>query len=96
MSPDQIVRAWKRASHGECLDTGLAMPTHPIQPIEIADHELDLAGASATQTTEYLETLGCCQGFTQYGMCDVTAGMPGFCTTFCITIVFTTPSICKR
>jgi mersacidin/lichenicidin family type 2 lantibiotic len=96
MSPDQIVRAWKDADYGEYLGAAAAqVPAHPVGPLDIADSALDLAGASQELRTEYVETLGCCQGFTQYTMCDFTAGPLGpYCTTFCITIVLTNSSIC--
>ncbi|HET7373210.1 MAG TPA: hypothetical protein VFJ20_07475 [Gemmatimonadaceae bacterium] len=89
MSPDQIVRAWKDADHD--ADLGGA-GTHPIGRIDIADAALDLAGA-VDERTEYLETLGCCQGFTQVDKCDVTAGYP-LCTMGCLTIFWTTSQVC--
>ena len=93
MSPDEIVRAWKDADHGACrVSEGAAVPQHPVGPIDIADSALDLAGGSVA-STEYLETLGCCQGFTQAGRCDVTAGYP-ICTMFCFTIFLTEKSLC--
>jgi mersacidin/lichenicidin family type 2 lantibiotic len=94
MSPDQVVRAWKDADYGEGLGVAASLPPHPVGPIEIADSALDLAGASVELRTEYVETLGCCQGFTQAGMCDVTAGFPGMCTGLCFTIFLTSSSIC--
>ena len=94
MSPDQVVRAWKDADYGEGLGGAASLPAHPVGPIEIADSALDLAGASVELRTEYVETLGCCQGFTQAGMCDFTAGFNGMCTSLCFTIVFTAVSIC--
>ena len=50
------------------------------------------AGA-VDERTEYLETLGCCQGFTQVDKCDVTAGYP-LCTMGCLTIFWTTSQVC--
>jgi mersacidin/lichenicidin family type 2 lantibiotic len=91
MSPEQIVRAWKDEDHAEGLD-GAAPPAHPIGRIEIADDALDLAGG-VDERTEYLETLGCCQGFTQVDKCDVTAGWP-YCTMACLTIFWTTTTVC--
>ena len=91
MSPDQIVRAWKDADYGACLPAA-SVPVHPVGPIDIADSALDVAGASV-YATEYVETLGCCQGFTQAGKCDVTAGWP-YCTVFCLTIVMTHVQLC--
>jgi mersacidin/lichenicidin family type 2 lantibiotic len=97
MSPDQVVRAWKDADYGACLDAAgtPAPPASPVGRIEIDDAALDLAGASVAMRTEYLETLGCCQGFTQPGMCDATAGMGGICSVFCFTIFWTTPTVCS-
>ena len=94
MSPDLIIRAWKDVDRGACRPASqeAALPAHPIGPIDIPDSALDLAGASDART-EYLETLGCCQGFTQAGKCDVTAGVI-YCTMGCLTIVWTTSSIC--
>lgn len=94
MSPDQIVRAWKDPDHGTCFgpDGGTSVPQHPVGPIDIADGALDLAGGSVA-STEYLETLGCCQGFTQAGKCDVTNGYP-ICTMYCFTVWLTAVSLC--
>jgi mersacidin/lichenicidin family type 2 lantibiotic len=92
MSPDQIVRAWKDADHATSPGS-VRVPDHPVGRIDIADEALDLAGA-ADERTEYLETLGCCQGFTQVDKCDVTAGYP-YCTMGCLTIFWTTSSICS-
>jgi mersacidin/lichenicidin family type 2 lantibiotic len=94
MAPDQIVRAWKDAEYGACLlaDGAASVPPHPVGPIDIEDSSLDVAGGSVA-STEYLETLGCCQGFTQAGRCDVTAGYP-ICTMFCFTVFLTAVSLC--
>lgn len=97
MSPDQVIRAWKDADYGACLasDAGPTLPAHPIGPIDLADSALDLGGGSVA-TTEYVETLGCCQGITQAGMCDLTAGGGLFvCTTLCITVWMTTKPVCR-
>ena len=91
MSPDQIGRAWKNPQPAANLG-GAAEPAHPIGRIDIADDALDLAGG-VDERTEYLETLGCCQGFTQVDKCDVTAGYP-YCTMSCLTIFWTTTQIC--
>ena len=95
MSPDQVVRAWKDAEYGSCLgdDGSASRPAHPIGPIDIGDSALDVSGTSIANRTEYIETLGCCQGFTQAGKCDVTAGFP-YCTFACTTIVWTNSAIC--
>ncbi len=99
MSSDQVIRVWKDADYGACLDANPAtpLPAHPVGPIELADGALDLGGGSVAVSTEYAETLGCCQGVTQAGMCDLTAGGGVFvCTTLCATVWFTTRSICKK
>lgn len=90
MSPDQIVQAWKDADHAPRL--AAEVPPHPIGRIDITDGALDLAGAFDDRT-EYLETWGCCQGFTQVDKCDITAGYP-YCTVSCLTIFLTTTSVC--
>jgi mersacidin/lichenicidin family type 2 lantibiotic len=100
MSSDQVIRAWKDADCGARRDADAAtrLPAHPVGPIELADSALDLGGGVAV-TTEYLETLGCCQGVTQLGagMCDLTAGGGVFiCTTLCMTVWFTTKSTCQK
>jgi mersacidin/lichenicidin family type 2 lantibiotic len=100
MTSDQVIRAWKDADYGACLDADAAtqLPAHPVGPIELADSALNLSGGVAA-TTEYLETLGCCQGITQLGagMCDLTAGGGVFiCTTLCATVFLTTRSICQK
>lgn len=94
MSPDQVIRAWKDPDYAACHDQAEeAVPTHPVGPIEITDRALDVSGASIAIRTEYVETLGCCQGFTQAGKCDVTAGYP-YCTMSCFTIFLTNSGIC--
>ena len=95
MSPDRVVRAWKDADYGACLrpEESRALPAHPVGPIDIDDRALDLAGASV-ESTEYLETLGCCQGITQAGKCDITAGYM-YCTMGCLTIFWTHWDWCK-
>ena len=95
MSPNQIVRAWKDVDYRADLgaDAAAALPASPVGEIAIADSLLDVSGAAAR--TEYVETLGCCQGFTQAGRCDFTAGGGGFlCTAFCFTIFWTASEIC--
>jgi len=68
-----------------------------VGPIELTDRALDVGGGSVAVSTEFAETLGCCQGITQAGMCDLTAGGGVFvCTTLCATVWFTTRSICKK
>lgn len=99
MSSDQIIRAWKDADYGACFDADPATspPAHPVGPMELPDRALDISGGSLAVSTEYAETLGCCQGVTQAGMCDLTAGGGVFvCTTLCATVWFTTRSICKK
>ena len=99
MSSDHVVRAWKDADYGASLDADLAtrLPAHPVGPMELADSTLDLGGGRGAATTEYAETLGCCQGVTQAGMCDLTAGGGVFiCTTLCATVFLTTRSICQK
>jgi mersacidin/lichenicidin family type 2 lantibiotic len=95
MSPDQVVRAWKDADYNACIgnDASASVPAHPIGPIDITDRALDVSGASIAIRTEYVETLGCCQGFTQAGKCDFTVGYP-YCTVACLTIVLTNASLC--
>ncbi len=99
MSSDHVIRAWKDADYGACLDadTATRLPAHPVGPMELADSALDLGGGVAV-TTEYAETLGCCQGITQVGgVCDLTAGGGIFvCTTLCVTVWWTTRSVCRK
>lgn len=94
MSPDQIVHAWKDADYAASLapEAAASLPASPVGAIELSDSALDMiAGGDAS--TEYLETLGCCQGFTQTLKCDVTIGFP-YCTCQCITIFLTNPEVC--
>ena len=95
MSPDQVIRAWKDAAYGACLgpEGTASLPANPVGSVDIADSALGLAGGYVA-TTEYVETLGCCQGFTQAGKCDVTLGYP-YCTMGCLTIVWTQLNWCK-
>ena len=97
MSPDQVIRAWKHADFGTGLaaDSESSLPANPVGSIDIADSSLGMAGGRYANTTEFLETLGCCQGFTQGGgKCDVTLCYP-YCTMGCITILLTAASICS-
>jgi mersacidin/lichenicidin family type 2 lantibiotic len=101
MSSDQVIRAWKNADYGTCLNPALAtsVPAHPVGPIDLPDSALGVGGGSGAVSTERVETLGCCQGITQVGagMCDLTAGGGIFvCTTLCMTIWFTTKSVCAN
>lgn len=97
MSPDQIVHAWKDADFAADLDptTAATVPPSPVGAIELSDSALDMAAGGEAASTEYVETLGCCQGFTQLGKCDVTAGYP-WCTVFCFTILFTGDWLCPE
>ena len=90
MTPDQIVRAWKDADYGAALplDEAAVVPAHPVGDMDLADESLDLVAGGYVASTEYLESLGCCKGFTQSGYCDVTAGIP-VCTMGCWTVFWT-------
>lgn len=97
MTANEIVRAWKDADYGATLsrDEASRLPENPIGAIDLPEEALDLAaGGRMIGTTEYLESLGCCQGFTQASRCDLTAGMPGMCSVFCFTFFMTSGSIC--
>jgi mersacidin/lichenicidin family type 2 lantibiotic len=86
MSPEQIVRAWKDADYNATLGPeAAAIPPSPVGHVDLAEAALDAAGGDMAARTEYFETLGCCQGFTQAGKCDVTVGLAA-CTQVCITI----------
>jgi mersacidin/lichenicidin family type 2 lantibiotic len=87
MTPDQIVRAWKDADYGATLpqDEAAVLPPSPVGAIDFGGDALDLAAGGHIAGTQYLETLGCCHGFTERGYCDFTAGYP-YCSGFCITI----------
>ena len=96
MSPNQIVRAWKDADYRARLaaESAGAIPAHPVGDIDIADSMMELSGGEDART-EYFETLGCCQGFTQADKCDFTAGGGGFmCTSFCFTVFMTSSLFC--
>ena len=95
MSPNQIVRAWKDVEYRAQIAAGSAesVPASPVGEIDLADSLLDVSGGY--ERTEYVETLGCCQGFTQYGKCDFTAGGGGFlCTGLCFTFIMTAVDWC--
>ena len=93
MTPDQIVRAWKDAHYCSDLATNhAALPPNPVGPIDLTDEAIDLAAGGDIAGTEYLESLGCCNGITERTHCDITAGY--ICTTTCFTIFFTADSIC--
>jgi mersacidin/lichenicidin family type 2 lantibiotic len=96
MSPQQIVRAWKDADYRAELtsDATASVPASPVGDIDLADSQLDLAGGEDIRT-EYMETLGCCQGFTQAGKCDFTSGGGAlFCTALCFTFWMTSHQVC--
>jgi len=95
MSPDQIVQAWKDADYAAALapDAAATLPANPVGAIELSDAALDTVAGGADYRTEYVETLGCCGGFTESGKCDVTIGFP-YCTMQCFTIILTNPKIC--
>ena len=97
MCSDHIVRAWKDADFRAQLsaESAAAVPAHPVGDIDIADSLLEISGGDASRT-EYLESLGCCQGFTQVNKCDFTAGGGMFvCTGLCLTIFFSNTGICE-
>ena len=96
MSPDQIVRAWKDADYSACLtpEAAAALPANPVGRIDLSDAALDVAGGDMAIRTEYVETLGCCEGFTQAGKCDFTVGIR-YCTELCITIFYSHWSWCQ-
>jgi len=97
MTPDQIVRAWKDVEYGNALPTEEAsmVPAHPVGDIELSDDAMGhVAGGMPLGGTQYLESLGCCKGFTQSGYCDITAGPIGYCTTACMTFFLTGGGIC--
>jgi mersacidin/lichenicidin family type 2 lantibiotic len=96
MSPNQIVRAWKDADYRTHLTTEAAasVPPNPAGDIDVADSMLDLSGGEEART-EWLESLGCCQGFTQDGRCDFTSSGGGYmCSILCFTILMTAHEWC--
>jgi mersacidin/lichenicidin family type 2 lantibiotic len=93
MTPDQIVRAWKDADYGTTLGDASALPPNPVGAIELTDDAIGLVAGGYAAGTQYLESLGCCKGFTQSGYCDFTVGYP-YCTNYCVTIILTGVSLC--
>ena len=96
MSPQQIVRAWKDTDYRAELtsDAAASVPASPVGDIDLADSQLDLSGG-AEMRTEYMESIGCCQGFTQSGKCDFTSGGGMLaCTSLCFTIWMTAHQVC--
>lgn len=96
MSPNQIVRAWKDGDYRASLsaESGMAIPAHPVGGIALTDAMFELSGGEESRT-EYFESLGCCQGFTQAGKCDFTAGGGAFyCTGLCFTLILTQVDWC--
>ena len=92
---DDTIRAWKDREFRDTLfgTSLLALPAHPAGEIDAPSGPLDPVAGGAS--TEYLLTLGCCQGVTAVcvGLTDAGAGMP--CTSLCLTIWFTTRTMCK-
>jgi mersacidin/lichenicidin family type 2 lantibiotic len=96
MLPEHVIRAWKDADYRPDADAfGADIPPNPAGSINLPDSALDVAGGDLAARTEYLESLGCCQGFTQATRCDFTAGPIGFCTTFCLTITMSQWDWCQ-
>ena len=94
MTPDQIVRAWKDADYRSELSSAGAtpLPPNPVGPIDLTDEAIDLAAGGDMAGTQYLESLGCCNGITQRGYCDITTAFP--CTLYCFTIFWSDSAIC--
>ncbi len=90
---DIQIRAWKDQDFRATLDADAqaALTPHPAGRPADAPESLDhIAGG---ESTEWLLSLGCCQGFSQ-GCQGLTEHAP-YCTVSCITIWWTTRAACK-
>jgi type 2 lantibiotic, mersacidin/lichenicidin family len=93
--PNDSVLAWKDRDYRDTLAgrSLSALPAHPAGDIDAGNEQLDLVVGGAS--TEYLLTLGCCQGVTS-NCAGFTVQGPGQpCTVACITIWWTTSSVCN-
>lgn len=93
--PNDTIRAWKDPEYRDTLlgTSRAALPAHPAGEIDTLGDQLDLVAGGAS--TEYLLTLGCCQGLTA-DCGGVTVQMPAMiCTVGCVTIWWTTKSVCQ-
>ena len=93
--PTDTIRAWKDPAFRDtlCETSRAALPAHPAGEIDALNDRGELVTGGAS--TEYLLTLGCCQGLTS-NCGGATVQAPGMlCTVACITIWWTTKAICK-
>jgi len=89
---DTLIRAWKDQHFRDSLPhaTRAALPANPAGELANIDPEVG-AAVGGESRTEFLLTLGCCQGFTQF--CGAFTG-GSVCTSDCMTIWLTTDAIC--
>lgn len=89
---DTLIRAWKDQNFRDSLPhaTRSALPANPVGDIVGIDHEIG-AAVGGESRTEFLLSLGCCQGFTNacYGFTEGPV-----CTGVCGGIWMTTDAIC--
>jgi mersacidin/lichenicidin family type 2 lantibiotic len=92
---DDTIRAWKDREFRDTLSgtSLLALPAHPAGEIDAPIGPLDPVAGGAS--TEYLLTLGCCQGVTAVCNGFTDAGGVIYCTVMCLTILMTTRTMCK-
>ncbi len=93
MLPHDIVRAWKDADFRDSLGDAQAVPSHPSGSLDLPDDLLEHVAGGAS--TEYLLSLGCCQGITTKCM-TLTSGMPIGCTAGCLSVMLTNHHICQQ
>jgi mersacidin/lichenicidin family type 2 lantibiotic len=89
---DTLIRAWKDQNFRDSLPhaTRAALPAHPAGEVANIDHQVG-AAVGGESRTEYLLSVGCCQGFTN-ACWGFTGG--AVCTSDCMSIWMTTDAIC--
>lgn len=85
---DMLIRAWKDQDFRESLDSDALrqLPANPAGDAGSVPEEL--GSAAGGMNTEYLLTMGCCNGFT--AGCPTFTAMVPMCTSTCgVSILFT-------
>ncbi len=93
--PNDTIRAWKDREYRDtlCGTSRAALPAHPAGEIDAPSERMDLVASGAS--TEYLLTLGCCQGVTAMCVGFTESGLGQPCTVYCMSIWLTTRSVCN-
>lgn len=90
---DTLIRAWKDQDFRATLDGDAQAALSPNPAGSVEDPSDALEHIAGGESTEWLLSLGCCQGFTN-ACWGLTQG-PGGCTGGCMSIWMTTDSVCN-